>query len=143
MTAYQSKYDEWHWLSYFRHAASDPNTDRFELLKQLAGVAVPRPVNWDYAKVRRINPWDIRGLDAPKQCFCCRTASRRLYWHHIIEVQHGGSAAPGNLTALCYRCHRVIHPWLVERSDESERWGSGWTAIGTLDPPSSASEEAS
>ena len=129
---YVTSLNECQVLTYFWKMAGDPEVDRVALLQQLSDVALQRPPTWDYAKVRAINPWDIDGLDPPHACFCCRTGDRRLYWHHVIAVQHGGSVSPSNLVGLCYRCHRTIHPWLPERADADERYSSGWSSIGQI-----------
>jgi hypothetical protein len=96
-------------LDYFWAAQADAEVDRLQLLKQLAVVAIARPHEWDAVAVRRACAND--NLEADR-CFSCRSDDRRLYWHHVIEVHHGGSNSPRNRVALCFRCHQVIHPWL-------------------------------
>lgn len=49
------------------------------------------------------------------RCFACDWPKRmagRLIWHHIIQVQNGGSSRLWNLVRLCEDCHAQIHPWL-------------------------------
>jgi hypothetical protein len=106
-------------LHYAWEAASDPDTDRLQLLRQLSVVVIQRPATWDVEAIRRVNPWVIP-LDVADRCFNCRTGDRRLYWHRIISVSHGGSNQPANFVAVCYRCRRVLRPSLPERSDASE-----------------------
>lgn len=45
------------------------------------------------------------------QCFACIRERMRL-WHHVIQIQHGGSNRPLNRVAICEECHMKIHPWL-------------------------------
>lgn len=83
-------------------------SDRLDTLLAFSTVVVPRPSDWDRAAVRAESGQHLK----VRGCFGCHTRSRRLYWHHVIEVQHGGSNAKGNLLPLCLRCHAKIHPWL-------------------------------
>jgi len=129
-STYVTKWPEEAVLDYFWRASSDLEVDRLELLQQLAGVAIARPADWDYEALRDVNQWE---REKPSTgCFSCRTWSRRLYWHHVIELQHGGSNDRRNLIPICYRCHCVIHPWLPERTDAEEQWREGWTAIAEV-----------
>jgi hypothetical protein len=106
-------------LDYFWTAQADAEVDRLQLLKQLSVVAIKRPPEWDAAEVRRACAND--NLDADR-CFACRSADRRLYWHHVIEVHHGGTNAPRNRVALCFLCHREIHPWLEPWPGDMGPW---------------------
>lgn len=91
--------------------------DRHALLLMLSAVVIARPSDWDRACIRREH--EQRGslvrlrLDTT-QCFACRARGRRLYFHHILEVQHGGSNATRNQVPLCFSCHQFLHPWLTE-----------------------------
>lgn len=101
--------------------------DRLELLQQMADIALERATEWDYYSVRSEGVGLTLSAD---RCFCCRSGDRHLYWHHIIQVQHGGSNAPSNLVAICHRCHRTIHPWLPAPTSVENK--CGWTVIGDM-----------
>lgn len=103
--------------------------DRMALLKQLSPVVIQRPDDWDRA--------DQRAAATPKgradTCFSCLTGDRRLYWHHVLAIQHGGSTRYQNLVPICLKCHAHIHPWLdVSRPFEERRGVGGWTRIGEM-----------
>lgn len=129
MTSYLSFYPEELWLDYFYAAVRD-DVDRAAILKQLAGVKIARPKDWDPEWVRVTLREGVFFPLTADQCFCCLTGSRRLYWHHIIQVQHGGSNSPHNLVRLCHACHRRVHPWLEPPTSRESR--SGWTSIRDL-----------
>lgn len=83
-------------------------------------------------KMRRPHTWnrlDVRaegvppGLLRPDTCFACGTGEYRLYWHHVIWIQHGGSAHPRNFVAICHACHRRVHPWLKPGNTLEQREG--------------------
>jgi HNH endonuclease len=115
-------------LDYFWTAQADPGADRFQLLQELSVIAIKRPPEWDPKAVREACRNDHLTAD---RCFTCYNADRRLYWHHLIEIHHGGSNHARNRVALCYRCHRVIHPWLTEwQGDQDKR--DRWTRVGDL-----------
>jgi hypothetical protein len=96
--------------------------DRLEMLQRFAEVKVERPRKWDRLKVREYE----QGLTA-ESCWCCYSRDRRTYWHHVIQVQHGGSNNPHNLVSLCNDCHRRVHPWLAESTTLERR--SGWASM--------------
>jgi hypothetical protein len=113
-------------LDYFYTMAREPDVDRIELLKQLADVALSRPSDWDYTAVRQALA-GVRTELTGERCFACFTEARRVYWHHIIQVQNGGSNHPRNLTTICARCHRAVHPWLPEPDTMENR---GFSMLG-------------
>jgi hypothetical protein len=39
----------------------------------------------------------------------------------VIEVQHGGSNVARNQVALCFPCHKYLHPWLTNASGARRR----------------------
>lgn len=118
-------WDEERVLDYFWAVVRDDG-DRLELLKQLADVALERPSDWDLGAIR-VAFAGVRQTLMAEACFCCKTTERRLYWHHVIQVQHGGSNTPRNVVGICHACHRRIHPWLEPpTSYENKR---GWTAV--------------
>jgi hypothetical protein len=91
--------------------------DRLALLRQLSAVAIHRPQEWDRAAVR------AEELPSPPvECFVCKVRDRRIHWHHVIQVQHGGSSEMVNLVGLCGRCHARVHPWLVDALTPRRRW---------------------
>lgn len=124
---------------------------RTDLLRTFTDVRLARPSDWDRRAVRAelemLKPqW--KG-NQPKRgvltlsadvCWCCGTGERRLYWHHVITVQNGGSSHPRNVVAICHACHRTVHPHLpegdsmeqrdgfVRLGDYAKRWG--WPRLG-------------
>lgn len=84
--------------------------DRLELLRIFAGQSVVRPGDWDCGTVRQ----EALAMTEPPpdRCFSCLTGDRRLYRHHILQIQNRGSNHQRNRVAICYRCHATIHPWL-------------------------------
>lgn len=97
--------------------------DRIAALKRFAEIAIDRPTDWDYEAVR---------LDAPRQygrlhaqtCFGCGNHDRKLNWHHIIQIQHGGSNYIRNFVAICDACHSAVHPWLPKQTRSAGSWAS-------------------
>lgn len=116
-------------LDYFYVMSRDLGVDRMALLKQLSDVALERPREWDRTAVRLAMAGVKLQLTADG-CFCCYSREWQLVWHHIIQVQHGGSSAPRNVVAICVRCHRTLHPWLEPVTSADHRWG--WTRLGDL-----------
>lgn len=120
-------HDEQDALDVFWQVLRYPNTDRIWLLQQFAEVELLRPSEWDYYAVRQGGPGLKLTADG---CFGCRKDDRKYYWHHVIQVQHGGSNAPRNLVPLCAWCHKRVHPWLEEPTTAESR--SGWTMVGHI-----------
>jgi len=128
MSVYTTTWSEARVLDYFWMMVN-ADADRIALLQQLAGVAVQRPPDWDRA-AERAAPTP-RGKASI--CFSCFTGDRRLYWHHVIAIQHGGSTWPQNFVPICLACHARIHPWLDTSHPERERRGvSSWTRVGDM-----------
>lgn len=92
--------------------------DRLELLNRYAAIVINRPRDWDYAGVRaeRARAWQA------SECFCCRHRDRVCHWHHIIQVQNGGSNHSLNIVGLCGLCHARVHPWLPKQATPRRRW---------------------
>lgn len=42
-------------------------------------------------------------------CASCGRQGERN-WHHIVQLQNGGTNSPNNLVKVCRPCHAVIHP---------------------------------
>jgi hypothetical protein len=100
--------------------------DRLELLKLYAVQPVTRSADWNDANIRADATARAARLSAD-QCFSCGTGDRRLYWHHVVQVQNGGSNHPRNFVAICYRCHAAIHPWLPPDRKGEQRGGEWWS----------------
>ena len=95
--------------------------DRLALLQDFTAVQVQMPPGWD--------PKAIRAAFVPRPfpdagCFACYRRDRRMHWHHIIAVDHGGSNGIWNQVPVCHVCHRRIHPWLLDEPDQGT-WISG------------------
>lgn len=100
--------------------------DRLGALKRFAELAIVRPAEWDYAEIRtRSQEHYLRA----GECFGCKASDRGLAWHHIIQIQFGGSNFLRNRVALCDACHAAIHPWLppVLRVEKN-----GWYRLGSM-----------
>lgn len=105
------------------------DADRLALLKQISAVALQRPDDWDRA-AERAAATPKRRADT---CFSCLTGDRRLYWHHVIAIQHGGSTCAMNLVPICLRCHATVHPWLdISRPSEEARRTGYWKQVGDM-----------
>jgi hypothetical protein len=113
MRAYLSKWPEERILEYFRYMTRQ-DADRLALLQQLAVVAVERPDEWSPLAVRQEH----------------EASDRRLYWHHIVAIQHGGSNAWDNLVPICKRCHAAIHPWMDGEGQDKRR--TSWRSIAAI-----------
>lgn len=107
---YLTKYSEEEWLDVLYLAVRNGN-DRLGMLRKLANVRLLRPRAESYDAIRA-SIWGVTFNLRVEQCFGCFTSARFLYWHHVIQVQNGGSNAPRNIVRLCHRCHRDVHPWL-------------------------------
>lgn len=115
-------------LAYFWTAVAE-DVDRLALLQQLAVVAIDRPSEWDRDDVRAGMAGTTLRLTAD-HCFVCLNAGWLLSWHHIIQVQHGGSNDARNFVRVCGWCHQRIHPWLHAPTSTDRR--NGWTWIGDM-----------
>jgi 5-methylcytosine-specific restriction endonuclease McrA len=104
-------------LSYFWDVIRR-GADHMAALVQLTQVTVQRPAAWAPDAVRSAHQHGPRGI-ATRQCFGCR-AERKLYVHHVIEIQHGGSNDPRNRVPLCFSCHQRLHPWLQDEPARHE-----------------------
>jgi HNH endonuclease len=95
--------------------------DRLGALKRFAEVAIVRGADWNPVEIRATS--QVRNLHATA-CFACRTDARELHWHHVIQIQHGGSNYLRNRVALCAACHAEIHPWLPKVSRQVKGWSN-------------------
>lgn len=117
-------------IAEFWRAAGSPETDRLSLLKAYAELAIVRPAHWDYLAVRAHA--HEHSLIAEK-CFACWNNDRGYHWHHVIQIQHGGSNYVRNRVPLCTPCHAEIHPWLTNTPSRYRTAGS-WFQIGGISP---------
>jgi 5-methylcytosine-specific restriction endonuclease McrA len=107
------------------------HADKLHMLREMARVEVLRPDEWDRLHVRATADATTSMLFA-HECFCCGGQSRTYVWHHVIQIQHGGSNAAGNFVALCFGCHSDVHPWLVPQPNASR--ARGWYSVADLIP---------
>jgi len=113
-------------LDYFWHSSQRGN--KLRLLRQLAAIVIPRPEDWDRGAIRAQMGASTAILTSDA-CFLCDNASRVLHWHHLIQVQHGGSNTFRNFVALCPSCHGRVHPWLKVWPVSAVK---GWYCVGDV-----------
>jgi len=116
-------------LEYFWRMVRE-DADRIELLRQLATVVVQRPPDWSPEDIREQHVRARRRHH--EKCFCCRTAERNLYWHHVILIANGGDNDHFNQVAICQRCHAAIHPWLDVAGAEQDKRRSSFTSVAEM-----------
>lgn len=92
-------------------------SSKMHLLRKMSEVAVAR--KYDSKAVRDTFAHCELGPAAKHECFVC--GRQAFAWHHIIQVQNGGTNHRGNLLPLCERCHGEVHPWLEAESPEARR----------------------
>lgn len=102
--------------------------DKLELLKRYSAVIVVRPTGWSRREVRL--EAEAARREIPHQCFACLSAARKVYWHHVIQVQNGGGNSRHNLVGICHRCHQTIHPWLPEATASENR--TSWVSMSEM-----------
>lgn len=100
-------------------------TDKLQLLRSFAEVAIVRPDGWNYAEIRADFERMAFSRDA---CFVCNF--EHTHRHHVIQIQHGGSNYVRNLLPLCESCHHAVHPWL----EDGGRWPNvgAWSSVGDM-----------
>jgi len=101
--------------------------DRIAALRRFAEIAIVREADWDPQAIRDAS--QDHPLHA-RACYACRVGRQTLVWHHIIQIQHGGSNYLRNRVALCAACHHDVHPWLPK----SARIQPGWSSLAELIP---------
>jgi hypothetical protein len=129
-------------LREFWAAAGDPAIDRLNMLRIFAEIALVRPAEWDYAGVRDgagTNP-NVT-LSAPNGCFSCGSRRQPLNWHHVIQVQYGGSNGLRNRVAICEPCHAAIHPWVKPVSRSVPGWFCLADVFASLDVDKPAADK--
>lgn len=118
-------------LTVSEHAALDQfyaeaaTGGRMGALQRFAEFAIAREPEWDVAAVRA--SCAVLTLTA-RACGSCGARGRPLVWHHIIQIQHGGSNLLRNRVPLCDPCHMAVHPWLVTPLPVP----LGWTPLEAL-----------
>jgi len=117
--------DEFTVLNQFWSVAGRDRAKRLDMLKDYAELAIVRPADWDYASIRANAADPSLFADG---CFVCADGSRPRIWHHILQVQHGGSNTARNKVALCGPCHSAIHPWLPP----SHRLGRDFSSLAEI-----------
>ena len=68
---------------------------------------LPRPANYP-ARDREQYRLIILRRDN-HTCQHCGKSEERLYVHHIMPREHGGTDDLDNLTTLCHDCHQKVH----------------------------------
>lgn len=106
-------------LDEFWRAANRDTADRVALLRAFAEIAIVRPATWNPAEIRAHAHEHRLQLAG---CFSCRRADGRAAWHHVIQIQFGGSNYLRNRVALCDACHAAVHPWLPTKPAKPESW---------------------
>lgn len=85
--------------------------DRLALLKELARLRIRNVTTHERKGLRREHGRRHKSAGEGK-CWAC-PHFELLVWHHVIQLQHGGTNAPANLVKICEWCHAEIHPWLT------------------------------
>lgn len=96
-------------------------TERLVNLCWMTQIIVARPDTWNRRAIRRAHEarQGLAVIDR-RSCFACSTQDP-LFYHHILEVQHGGSNQVRNQVALCFTCHRSSAS-VVEGTNVREAW---------------------
>lgn len=94
--------------------ATPVGPERLRLLVEWAHVSIIERSAHGLSAVRRAfnaskDEW--RGHAGAGRCGACGRIGFRV-WHHIVQLQHGGTNSPKNLVRVCLPCHAVIHPHL-------------------------------
>lgn len=104
--------------------------DKLALLRAFAEIAIIRSIDWNPDKIRaEFKTLWVKDVG----CFACGKDATN--WHHIIQIQHGGSNYVRNRVPLCDPCHGSVHPWLKKRG-RSGGWTSFSDWLGSSDAPS-------
>jgi hypothetical protein len=99
--------------------------DRLDLLKEMAAIGIRRPDDWRPLRIR--HEFEIaRPRGRGSECFTCLNRDRARAWHHVIQIQHGGSNVSANLVPVCVLCHSRVHLWLPTPEMTAL---SGWSSM--------------
>lgn len=133
LAAALSRMDETAALNYFwlmMRQKADPLT----ILGWMGHVVLERPQSWDKRRIRLEHESGSSQLNSERgrqsACYVCQYDMNYLYFHHIIEVQNGGSNATRNLIQICFECHKKLHPWLTV--EPQQRRGIGFRQISDV-----------
>lgn len=97
-----------HLMRFWRGVAHADAAGRLAALIRCASVVLGRADAVRRHLRRRTRQHETAGDGA---CWACGHARRRIF-HHIIQLQHGGTNARKNTVAICEECHAHIHPHL-------------------------------
>lgn len=99
-------------LNVFWRSANEPGANKLQLLRAFTEIAIVRPADWNISEIRAEAH---KHMLSASECFVCR--GEYSDWHHVIQIQFGGSNYVRNRVPLCGKCHSDVHPWLprVER----------------------------
>lgn len=92
--------------------------DRLALVRRIADLRLHRPRGWSPGAVRQESVRRHWRWTHHPHCQICRSWDRPLVWHHLIQIQHGGTNVPLNRVMICVRCHADVHPWLPPVGDD-------------------------
>ena len=94
----------------FWHQCRQEGADKLALLRAFGEIAIIRSIDWNPERIRaEFQTLWVKDVG----CFAC--GKDATVWHHIIQIQHGGSNYVRNRVPLCEACHGSIHPWLEKR----------------------------
>jgi 5-methylcytosine-specific restriction endonuclease McrA len=94
--------------------ATPVGPDRLGLLVEWARVTVRARSDAELSMIRRgfnASKDEWRGHAGVGLCHACGRDGSRV-WHHIVQLQNGGTNSPNNLVKVCQPCHAVIHPFM-------------------------------
>ena len=108
-----------------------PEADRLALLLAFAEIAIVQPGTWTPEQIRaEFEASAEPTVDWP--CFGCASDRPGRAWHHVIQIQHGGSNYARNRVILCELCHTAVHPWLGSVSRRRSAWVSLADMVGKV-----------
>lgn len=129
ITARLSELGEDSALNYFWLMMRD-GAKSLTVLGWMSQVIIQRPADWNKSEIRRQHELGYGKFDvrvSKTVCYGCQATDKNLYFHHIIEVQNGGSNGVRNTVPLCFACHKILHPWLTVEPKPSR--GGGFIQI--------------
>lgn len=96
-----------------RKACIKAKGNRLALLIKWAAVKVaPNKRSKSYQESRSTSSkCFIPARNRTGECWSCRCLAL-LFWHHVIQLQNGGTNWNLNAERICHDCHAKIHPWL-------------------------------
>lgn len=100
-----------------------PSANRLALLRAFAEIEILRDAAWEPRSIRE----EYERLKPPMAgeiCFACSSDRPGRSWHHVIQIQHGGSNYARNRVPICRPCHTTVHPWMDREQRQPDSWGS-------------------